>query len=166
MTECTYCDSTDISQHTAPLTFQYKSENITYVCEYSICNNCGDEFVDTDQIHRNDASVREAKKAHDGLLSSTEILNARNTLGLTQTQASVIFGGGKNAFSKYERNEVSQSASMDRLIRVCLAHPSVYSELCSQYGIQGLTQNNGYNQGRMSAEARLPRPDIPFFKVD
>jgi HTH-type transcriptional regulator/antitoxin MqsA len=40
-----------------------------------------------------------------------------------------VFGGGRNAFSKYERGEVSQSVAMDKLIRVCLKHRDVFQEL-------------------------------------
>ena len=76
------------------------------------------------------------KKAVDGLLTSTEILEARENLGLTQEQASLVFGGGRNAFSKYERAEVSQSSSMDKLIRMCLKHPNVFRELLTEAGIE------------------------------
>ncbi len=55
------------------------------------------------------------RKKSDGLLTSSEIYEARITLGLTQESASLVFGGGKNAFSKYERAEVSQSVAMDKL---------------------------------------------------
>ncbi|WP_354470402.1 type II toxin-antitoxin system MqsA family antitoxin [Marinobacterium sp. MBR-109] len=36
-----------------------------------------------------------------------------------------MLGGGRNAFSKYERGEVAQSVAMDRIIRVCQTHPSL-----------------------------------------
>lgn len=56
---------------------------------------------------------------------------ARRTLGLSQEEAARLFGGGRNAFSKYERGEVAQSVAMDRLIRLCLSHPELVKELPS-----------------------------------
>jgi len=73
-----------------------------------------------------------AKRRADGLLSPEEIRHAREALGLTQHKAAEVFGGGRNAFSKYERGEVAQSVAMDRLIRLCLAHPKMLSELMTE----------------------------------
>lgn len=68
-------------------------------------------------------------------MTSDEIKKARIKLSLTQEQASLVFGGGKNAFSKHERAEVSQSKSMDKLIRACLHHPNAFKDLLSDAGI-------------------------------
>tara|TARA_B110000211_G_scaffold52074_1_gene57394 strand:+ start:718 stop:1158 length:441 start_codon:yes stop_codon:yes gene_type:complete len=104
--------------------------------EYSVCNECAREFVSRQQILNNDSRVRDAKKSEDGLLTSTDIYHARTSMELTQEQASLVFGGGKNAFSKYERAQVSQSVSMDKLIRICLKHPPVLLELLIGAGIR------------------------------
>ena len=37
----------------------------------------------------------------------------RKRLSLTQAQAARLMGGGDNAFSKYERGEITQSAAMN-----------------------------------------------------
>jgi len=135
MIDCKYCKSTDIAHHEAQETLTYKGHDLKVLMEYSVCNACGREFVPKQQISRNDAQVRDAKKQVDGLLTSTEIKAARVKLGLTQEQASAIFGGGQNAFSKYERAEVSQSAAMDKLIRISLKHHDVFRELRAHSGL-------------------------------
>jgi len=73
----------------------------------------------------------------DGLLTAQEIVALRNKLGLTQQDAAKIFGGGTNAFSKYERSEVIQSAAMDKLMRAALEIPGMLSWLKQQAGFNG-----------------------------
>jgi hypothetical protein len=58
-------------------------------------------------------------------------------LDLTQANAAEIFGGGQNAFSKYERGEVVQSLAMDRILRFFAAAPDCFDTFVN---IQGSCQ--------------------------
>ena len=136
MTHCIVCKSEDIKCLIAVESHLYKGNELQIPLEYSVCNGCGREFVPKPQILRGEIAVRNAKKKVDGLLSSEEISQARAKLFISQEQASKVFGGGKNAFSKYERGEVSQSAAMDKLIRVCLKHHHVFQELALKAGVK------------------------------
>jgi len=129
MTNCKLCKSEDVSDYVEGEEITYKGTTLQVSIAYSLCNNCDREFVSKPQILQNEAALRAAKKDYDGLLSSEEIIQARRTLSLTQEQAARVFGGGRNAFSKYERGEVSQSVAMDKLIRICLNHREVFHEL-------------------------------------
>ena len=129
MTNCKLCKSEDVSDYVEGEEITYKGSTLQVSIAYSLCNNCDREFVSKPQILQNEAALRAAKKDYDGLLSSEEIIQARRTLSLTQEQAARVFGGGRNAFSKYERGEVSQSVAMDKLIRICLNHREVFHEL-------------------------------------
>ena len=64
------------------------------------------------------AKRREELRAEQGLLSGSEIRMIRESLNITQRQASALFGGGQNAFNKYESGEVLQSSAMDLLLRL------------------------------------------------
>ena len=136
MTHCVICKSEDIKILTAVETVLYKGKELQIPLEYSVCSDCGREFVPKHQILRGEIAFRNVKKKHDGLLSSDEICQARAKLSISQEQASRVFGGGKNAFSKYERGEVSQSVAMDKLIRVCLKHHHVFAELAHKAGVK------------------------------
>ena len=129
MTNCKLCKSEDVSDYVEAEEISYKAGTLQVSIAYSLCNNCDREFISKPQILQNEAALRAAKKDYDGLLSSEEIIWARRTLSLTQEQAARVFGGGRNAFSKYERGEVSQSVAMDKLIRICLNHREVFHEL-------------------------------------
>ncbi|MDW6094462.1 type II toxin-antitoxin system MqsA family antitoxin [Vibrio ruber] len=135
MGECKVCKSHSVEILTADEEITYKGSTLSVEIEFSVCHACEREFISKDQIIKNDRMIRDAKKVHDGLFSAKEIAEARLTLGLTQEQASLVFGGGRNAFSKYERGEVSQSVAMDKLIKQALKHPIVYRDLLKQAGI-------------------------------
>ena len=62
----------------------------------------------------------------DGLLTGRQIKGIREALHLTQSQAAEIFGGGKNAFTKYENGDVTQSSALDKLIRTAYAVPAAF----------------------------------------
>lgn len=100
------------------------------------CDHCGAELFRPEQIRANDRRFAEAKRRADGLLLADEIRGIRASLGLTQQEAAAIFGGGANAFSKYERGEVIQSVAMDRLLRLVARYPILLVELAISAGIR------------------------------
>lgn len=51
--------------HTAIEQYWYKGTMIDVDIEYTVCDACGFEFVDTDQIRRNEHVIREAKEERD-----------------------------------------------------------------------------------------------------
>lgn len=132
MAICKLCKSENVSGFAETEDVSYKGNTLQVSIAFSVCNNCDRELISKPQILQNEAALRAAKKEFDGLLSSEEIVRARKKLSLTQEQASRVFGGGRNAFSKYERGEVSQSVAMDKLIRICLNHHDIFRELARE----------------------------------
>lgn len=121
---------------------------------------CGADPVLQDQIQRNHRRIVDAKRSADGLLTGPEIQALRKELGLTQKDASELFGGGANAFSKYERGDVVQSSAMDKLLRLIGQHPYLLAELRGEKALpEDATANEpkGYVNGnplRMSVKAQ------------
>lgn len=99
------------------------------------CPECGEQFADAALDKRNSILIREAKKESEGLLLSKGIQKIREHLGITQSEAAKIFGGGANAFSKYERGEVSQSEAMDKLMRAAMSVDGLFNWLCEDAGV-------------------------------
>lgn len=97
--------------------------------ECYICDACGADPIFSDQIRRNQLRIADAKRAADGRLIGAEVRTVRQVLGLTQQDASSLFGGGANAFSKYERGDTLQSEAMDCLLRLMGRHPYLLKEL-------------------------------------
>lgn len=96
---------------------------------YSVCDVCGTEIVIPEQARSNDRLIREEHRRIDGLLPAEKIKDLRRKLKLTQHDASFLFGGGTNAFSKYECSEVIQSVAMDRLLRIVDLVPGAFNVL-------------------------------------
>ena len=129
---CPVCESGSLVERIGREDFEYKE--IKFVVDeyhFSICDECGYELVTATDAKLNDKKVREHYRVIDGFLPSIEIKRIRKKFGLTQHDAAEIFGGGANAFSKYENGDVIQSTSMDRLLRLTDLIPNVFPVLVS-----------------------------------
>ena len=133
--QCSRCSSDSVNVLKDIETVAYKGKELNYEVVYSLCNECGHEFMTSAQVRTNDANVRNSKREADDLFLPNEIITARSVLGITQEQAAIIFGGGKNAFSKYERGEVVQSQSMDSLMKISLKFPEAFDYLVKMRGV-------------------------------
>lgn len=89
-------------------------------CNY-IWTTDGQEHDNLKLIRAAYAAKRDAIRTTDGLLTGEQIEDVLDLLSLTKADASRLFGGGPNAFSKYISGDVLQSFAMDRLIRLTLA---------------------------------------------
>ena len=134
--KCIECGSSPLSIESKQTFIQYKGQRLAVDLLYSRCPHCSAEYVTTEQILQNELIIKLSKQTFDGLMAPQQIRAVREKLGLTQEQAACVFGGGRNAFSKYERGEVTQSKAMDKLIRLCLKHPDLLGELLHEADIR------------------------------
>ena len=58
-----------------------------------------------------------------------ELESIRKRLKLTQAQAAKLAGGGKNAFSRYERGQTKPVAAVTNLFKLLDKHPDLIKEL-------------------------------------
>lgn len=133
--QCVRCSQDSVNVLTDHATVSYRGNVLSYDMIYSLCSYCGDEFISADQIKQNDQALRNAKRESDGIFSPSEIRETRDFLGLSQELAAKMFGGGRNAFSKYERGEVVLSQSMDTLLKLCKKHKNLVSEIAEMRAI-------------------------------
>ncbi len=119
--------------------FEYRGQQLAVDgLQCWLCDHCGAEIIRPDQIRHGDRVFADARRRADGLLTGDEIVQIRKALGLTQRQAAELFGGGSNAFSKYERGEVTQSVAMDRLMRVTARFPALLGSLAQDAGLEAV----------------------------
>lgn len=134
---CPVCEEGQLHETTFSDDFKHGDSTIHVEdLECFECENCGADPVFKDQIRRNHLRVADAKRISDGLLVGEEIKAIRADLGLSQSDAALLFGGGANAFSKYERGDVIQSKSMDKLLQLASKYPLIVLELNELAGIQ------------------------------
>lgn len=135
---CPVCGQPALKPATFSHTFKHNDVDLVVDgLEGYECASCKSEPMFPEQIRRNERRIREAKRHADGLLSGNQIREARESLGLSQQEAAVIFGGGTNGFSKYERGETAQSVAMDRLLRLVMADPSKLDDLRAMAKMSG-----------------------------
>lgn len=91
----------------------------------SRCSHCGHKWEEASQRAHNHTVIRDAYavvrdelRDKEGLMSGKDIALLRESFALSQREAATLFGGGYNAFNKYESGEVLQSFAMDRLLRL------------------------------------------------
>lgn len=124
------------------LSSQVKTRNVTYsgfrqdvTFHFSTCDICGCDLVNKDESLLNNRAMAAFRKTVNNFLTGSEIRSFRELFGLTQVQAAQLFGGGVVAFSRYENDDITQSAAMDSLIRLCVNHPVNLEYLAEIKGI-------------------------------
>ena len=124
---CPFCDSSDFDELNRRQVFTYKNKKIAPIsAAYSKCSGCGFEVVSPEQMKDNWLKIVDKYRQQEDLLTSYEIRSIRELYDLSQVEASRIFGGGPNSFSKYESGKVIQSVAMDRLLRCVQANPDFF----------------------------------------
>lgn len=126
---CPACSQGALEQHSGVEEINYRETPLKVVLTYSVCPNCGIEVITTEQIRTNDQEIRLAYKRAMGLLRGKNVRAIRRQFGLTQKDAAQLFGGGVNAFAKYESDNVVHSKSLDLLLRLAAEDPILVEKL-------------------------------------
>jgi HTH-type transcriptional regulator/antitoxin MqsA len=86
------------------------------------CPSCGEVEFDAPSAERyaaaGDRLVLDARQAQ-----GAELRRIRKKLGINQTEASKLAGGGHNAFSRYETGKVAPPTAVMNLFRLLDRHP-------------------------------------------
>lgn len=111
------------------MTLRYKSHSITVKQPGYWCDKCGEGVIGGDDRKATQKELQAFRSRIDGLLSPDNIKQIREKLNLTQQKASDIFGGGVNAFSRYERGETPIPKPLSQLLHLLDVHPNLLNEL-------------------------------------
>jgi HTH-type transcriptional regulator/antitoxin MqsA len=124
---CPHCDDGTVLEHTTKDLPATRKDTAIHVSSVSIwrCPKCGKcEFDSSEGQH------------HSGAINATtlvdtahEIRAIRKKLGLKQSEAARLFGGGINAFSEYELGKTKPHKSTLQLLRLLDRHPELLHEL-------------------------------------
>ena len=92
------------------------------------CGGCGEVLFDADGATRY-AAAGDALALQERERQRREIRRVRRKLGLSQAQASMLTGGGPNAFSRYELGKAKPLPAVINLLRLLDRHPALLREL-------------------------------------
>lgn len=101
----------------------------------SQCDACGETTTKASQHKENLRALAERKEHYGDLLMGEEILALRKRYGLTQQQASAVFGKGKIAFSRYESETTYPDESTTRLLTLAIERPEVMKDLADKASV-------------------------------
>jgi HTH-type transcriptional regulator/antitoxin MqsA len=102
----------------------------------SVCDVCGESTTKASQHKANLRALAERKAHYGDVLMGEEILALRKRYGLTQQQASRVFGKGKIAFSRYESETTYPDESTTLLLTIAIERPEVMKSLADKAGVE------------------------------
>lgn len=157
--QCPHCGGAALIRDTRDLPYAYKGET-TIIAGVSgdYCPRCGECVPDASEEERISAEALSFNKAvNAGLIDPDEIIAARQALQLGQREASLLFGGGINAFNRYEAGKIKPPRALVLLLRLLCKHPDLLGELRSEpAGTQRERAGLALQEPRKAALARRP----------
>ncbi|HVW63527.1 MAG TPA: type II toxin-antitoxin system MqsA family antitoxin [Nitrosospira sp.] len=121
---CPACGEGHLASHVTKEQVEHQGIHGEVDLHYSVCQQCGSELAGQAEAQANKRAMVAFRKKAEGLLTGSEIRELRKSFDLTQILAAELFGGGKIGFSRYENDDITQSAAMDSLLRLCAANNS------------------------------------------
>ena len=129
--QCPCCGAAELARETRNLTYIYKGQaTVIEGVTGDYCPACGEAVLDRLNGNRYGAmSAAFRRQINGALVDPSFIADVRRKLDLDQQQAAEIFGGGVNAFSRYENGDAKPSVALVKLLRVLDRHPDLLAEV-------------------------------------
>jgi HTH-type transcriptional regulator/antitoxin MqsA len=120
------CPETGAPMHRGvrPMTLSYKGESVTFDMPGWYCDRSDQSIHNGEDMKLSDRMLNRLKARTEGLLEPEEIKRIRRKLGLTQTAAGELIGGGPRAFQKYESGDLLPSRAISSALTLLDRDPS------------------------------------------
>lgn len=131
--KCPCCGAAKLLRDTRDMSYSYKGETTTVPnVTGDFCPACDEVLLDREQGDRySDWLGAFQRQVNAAYVDPAFIAKVRKKLDLDQRQAAEIFGGGINAFSRYENGKTKPPLSLVKLLKVLDRHPELLSEVRS-----------------------------------
>lgn len=129
--KCPVCGAADLIHDTRDLPYTYKGE-ATHVAAVTgdFCPACAESVLDASESDRVMRQMRAfQKQVNAAIVDPAFIASVRKKLDLDQREAAEIFGGGVNAFSRYENGKTKPPLALVKLLKVLERHPDLLDEV-------------------------------------
>lgn len=129
--KCPACSRAKLSHETRDLPYTYKGES-TLIPEVTgeFCPSCGESVLDLAESERvSRLMLAFNKQVNASTVDPEFIIRVRKKLQLDQREAAAIFGGGINAFSRYENGKTKPPVALVKLLKVLDRHPDLLAEV-------------------------------------
>ncbi len=129
--KCPVCGAAELIHDTRDLPYTYKGENTVILSVTGdFCPACAESVLDAPESDRVMREMREfSKQVNAAVVDPGFIARVRKKLGLDQRTAAEVFGGGINAFSRYENGRTRPPLSLVKLLKLLDRHPDLLGEI-------------------------------------
>jgi HTH-type transcriptional regulator/antitoxin MqsA len=122
--KCPSCAGAKLVRDTRDIPYTYKGETTTIPAVHGgFCPVCGESVLAAAESSRVSAAMNAS------IVDPDFIARVRKKLALDQRQAAAIFGGGPNAFSRYENGKTKPPLALVKLLMVLDRHPRLLEEV-------------------------------------
>jgi HTH-type transcriptional regulator/antitoxin MqsA len=129
--KCPVCGAAELIHDTRDLPYVYKGEATSIpAVTAEFCPACDESITDmaeTDRVMREMQAFN--KQVNAAIVDPAFIASVRKKLDLGQREAAEIFGGGINAFSRYENGKTKPPLALVKLLKVLERHPDLLNEV-------------------------------------
>ncbi len=129
--KCPSCAAGELVHDTRDVPYTYKGETtVIPAVTGDFCPACDEVITDAEESKRTMALMLEFnKQVNASIVDPGFITSVRKKLALDQREASEIFGGGINAFSRYENGKTKPPLALVKLLKVLDRHPELLDEI-------------------------------------
>lgn len=129
--KCPNCGAANLVHDTRDVLYAYKGETtILPQVTGDFCPACGESVLDAAESRRTMNLMLEFNRQVNASIVDPEfIASVRKKLDLDQKEAAEIFGGGVNAFSRYENGKTKPPLALVKLLKVLDRHPDLLDEV-------------------------------------
>ncbi len=129
--KCAVCGAAELIHDTRDQSQTYKGETTVIVAVTGdFCQACAEAILDAAESNRVMREMQAfSRQVNAALVDPGLITEVRKKLGLDQRQAAEIFGGGVNAFSRYENGKTRPPLALIKLFKLLARHPDLLDEV-------------------------------------
>ncbi len=128
---CPECGSSNTVKEYRDTPYTYKGQTmIIKAWGADWCLDCGEGVIFKDESLRIDSILTEFnKQVNASIIDPEYVVAMRKKLNLSQSEAGEIFGGGVNAFSRYETGKALPHVSTIKLLKLLDKYPELLDEI-------------------------------------
>ena len=129
--KCPVCGAAELVHDIRDLPYTYTGETtVIPAVTADFCPACDESITDmaeTERVMREMQAFN--KQVNAAIVDPAFIVNVRKKLDLGQREAAEIFGGGINAFSRYENGKTKPPLALVKLLKLLDRHPDLLNEI-------------------------------------
>ncbi|MFS8973758.1 type II toxin-antitoxin system MqsA family antitoxin [Cupriavidus necator] len=129
--KCPECGAAELVRDVRDIPYTYRGETtVLEAVRGEFCPACGESVTDWEESDRVMKLMNAFhRQVNASFVDPAYIVQVRKKLDLDQREAAEIFGGGVNAFSRYETGRTKPPLALVKLLKLLDRHPELLEEV-------------------------------------